>query len=93
MRDSTVPRANITRPDMSGSFTVLLERTPYGGEYWLENAVGSPENRAWLGVEGTHGERNGKTIRDRGLESSAVWLTERGDPEREVKAALVRTRC
>ena len=43
MRDGTILRANITRPDVDGKFPVLLERTPYNKEGGSENGVGSPE--------------------------------------------------
>ena len=42
MRDGTILRADVTRPDASGSFPVIIERTPYsktGGE----NAVKAPD--------------------------------------------------
>ena len=43
MRDGTVLRANITRPDAAGRFPVLLERTPYNKEGGSENSIGAPE--------------------------------------------------
>ncbi|MDP6111982.1 MAG: CocE/NonD family hydrolase [Planctomycetota bacterium] len=43
MRDGTILRANITRPDADGPFPVLLERTPYNKGRSSEIAVGSPE--------------------------------------------------
>ena len=43
MRDGTLLRANITRPNVDGKFPVLLERTPYNKEGGSENGVGSPE--------------------------------------------------
>ena len=43
MRDGTVLRANITRPDVPGPFPALVERTPYNKEAGSENAVNSPE--------------------------------------------------
>jgi len=43
MRDGTVLRANVTRPDADGRFPVLVERTPYNKEAGSENAVGAPE--------------------------------------------------
>ena len=44
MRDGTVLRANITRPDVTGRFPVLIERTPYNKEGGSENGVGSPNS-------------------------------------------------
>ena len=43
MRDGTILRHNMTRPDIDGKFPVLLERTPYNKEGGSENGVGSPE--------------------------------------------------
>ena len=43
MRDGTILRANITRPNVEGNFPVLLERTPYNKEAGSENGVGSPQ--------------------------------------------------
>ncbi len=43
MRDGTVLRANITRPNVEGKFPVLIERTPYNKEGGSENGVGSPQ--------------------------------------------------
>ena len=43
MRDGTILRANVTRPDADGRFPVLVERTPYNKEIGSENAVGSPD--------------------------------------------------
>ena len=43
MRDGTVLRANITRPDAPGPFPVLVDRTPYSKEAGSEIAVNSPE--------------------------------------------------
>ena len=43
MRDGTVLRANITRPDAPGPFPALVERTPYSKEAGSEVAVNSPE--------------------------------------------------
>lgn len=43
MRDGTVLRANITRPDAPGPFPALVERTPYSKEAGSEIAVNSPE--------------------------------------------------
>ena len=43
MRDGTILRANITRPDVEGKYPVLLERTPYNKEGGSENSVGSPQ--------------------------------------------------
>ena len=40
MRDGTVLRANITRPNVEGKFPVLLERTPYNKEGGSENRGG-----------------------------------------------------
>ena len=44
MRDGTILRANITRPNVEGNFPVLLERTPYNKEAGSENGVGSPNS-------------------------------------------------
>ena len=43
MRDGTILRHNMTRPDIDGKFPVLLERSPYNKEGGSENGVGSPE--------------------------------------------------
>tara|TARA_B100000945_G_scaffold65177_1_gene48703 strand:- start:423 stop:2114 length:1692 start_codon:yes stop_codon:yes gene_type:complete len=43
MRDGTILRHNMTRPDTDGKFPVLLERTPYNKEGGSENNIGSPE--------------------------------------------------
>lgn len=43
MRDGTVLRANITRPDGPGPFPAIIERTPYNKEGGSEVAIGSPE--------------------------------------------------
>ncbi len=43
MRDGTVLRANITRPDADGPFPTLIERTPYNKEAGSENSCGSPD--------------------------------------------------
>ena len=43
MRDGTILRHNMTRPDIDGKFPVLLERSPYNKEGGSENSVGSPE--------------------------------------------------
>ena len=43
MRDGTILRHNMTRPDIAGKFPVLLERSPYNKEGGSENGVGSPE--------------------------------------------------
>lgn len=43
MRDGTILRHNMTRPDAEGKFPVLLERTPYNKEGGSENNIGSPE--------------------------------------------------
>ena len=43
MRDGTILRANITRPNVEGKFPVLIERTPYNKEAGSENGVGSPQ--------------------------------------------------
>ena len=43
MRDGTILRANITRPNVEGKFPVLIERTPYNKEGGSENGVGSPD--------------------------------------------------
>ena len=37
MRDGTVLRADIHRPDKQGNFPVLVYRTPYGKEFALED--------------------------------------------------------
>ena len=49
MRDGTILRANVTRPDADGQFPVLLERTPYDKEGGSENTVGAPEFYAQRG--------------------------------------------
>ena len=41
MRDGTVLRANVTRPEAAGRYPVLVERTPYNKEAGSENAVGA----------------------------------------------------
>ena len=43
MRDGTILRADITRPDAAGAFPALLERTPYNKDGGSENAVGAPQ--------------------------------------------------
>ncbi|NKB69989.1 MAG: CocE/NonD family hydrolase [Candidatus Latescibacteria bacterium] len=43
MRDGTILRANIIRPDSDGAYPALLERTPYNKDGGSENSVGSPE--------------------------------------------------
>ena len=43
MRDGTILRADITRPDGEGPFPTLIERTPYNKDGASENAIGSPE--------------------------------------------------
>ncbi len=43
MRDGTILRADVTRPDAERAFPVLLERTVYNKDGASENAVGSPE--------------------------------------------------
>ena len=42
MRDGTILRADLTRPEAEGPFPVLVERTPYNKDGASENAVGSP---------------------------------------------------
>ena len=42
MRDGTVLRANITRPNVEGKFPVLLERTPYNKEGGVREWGGIP---------------------------------------------------
>ncbi|MEC8992600.1 MAG: CocE/NonD family hydrolase [Candidatus Latescibacterota bacterium] len=43
MRDGTVLRADITRPDGPGPFPALIERTPYGKSGGSENGVKAPD--------------------------------------------------
>lgn len=43
MRDGTILRANVTRPNAAGSFPILLERSPYNKDGGSEVAVGAPE--------------------------------------------------
>jgi len=43
MRDGTILRGNLTRPDVEGQFPVIIERTPYNKEGGSENSIGSPE--------------------------------------------------
>ena len=43
MRDGTILRGNITRPNSAGQFPVIIERTPYNKEGGSENSIGSPE--------------------------------------------------
>ena len=50
MRDGTILRANITRPNVEGKFPVLIERTPYNKEAGSENGVGSPQFFAQRGM-------------------------------------------
>ena len=43
MRDGTILRGNITRPNSTGQFPVIIERTPYNKEGGSENSIGSPD--------------------------------------------------
>lgn len=46
MRDGTVLRADIYRPESEGSFPVLVQRTPYNKEFWPFTAAGLDPVRA-----------------------------------------------
>ena len=43
MRDGTILRADITRPNIDGPFPTLLERLPYNKDGGSENSVGAPD--------------------------------------------------
>lgn len=43
MRDGTILRANITRPDTPGKFPVILQRTPCNKDGGYEGSRGIPE--------------------------------------------------
>ena len=43
MRDGTLLRADIWRPDLAGQFPVLIERTPYDKTASSESSLGAGE--------------------------------------------------